>query len=70
MTKENWIEVFFSQDLIKTKLIEDVLKQNGITSHIVDRPDSAIPSIGAARLYVPAEEAVQAKELIDQMVWE
>ena len=64
--KENWVRICRSTDLLQVKLAEDVLKQNGIVSHIVDKPDSAIPSIGEAELYTLPENAEKAKEVLDK----
>ncbi|MCB0618306.1 MAG: DUF2007 domain-containing protein [Saprospiraceae bacterium] len=64
--KENWVRIYRSTDLLQVKLAEDVLKQNGIVSHIVDKPDSAIPSIGEAELYTLPENAEKAKEVLDK----
>lgn len=65
--KEDWVKVFASTDLLKTKLVEDYLKRNGVESHILERPDSAIPSLGEATLYTPMDKAEQAFALINQM---
>ena len=64
--KENWIRIFSSADVLEAKLAEDFLKQNGIESHIVSKPDSAIPSLGEAELYAPKEIAAKAIELLKQ----
>lgn len=48
----------------KAKIAEDLLKQNKIVSHILNKPDSAIPSIGGAELYTPAEEADKARDIL------
>lgn len=65
--KEDWVKIFESAELLKTKLVEDMLKQNGIESHILEKPDSAIPSIGAATLYTPQDKAEKALELISKL---
>ena len=65
--KEDWVKIFASADLLKTKLVEDYLKQNGVESHILERPDSTFPSIGEATLYTPKEKAEQAFALIEKM---
>lgn len=69
--KEGWVKIFSSPELIQVKIAEDVLKQHGIESHILNKPDSVIPSIGEAELYTLAEKAEHAlvvlkdHELID-----
>lgn len=65
--KEGWVKVFSSLDLIQVKLVEDLLKQHGIESHILSKPDSAIPSLGEAELYAPAEKAEAAMEVLKEM---
>ncbi len=65
--KEDWVKVFESTEIFKTKLVEDALKQEGIESHILQRPDSAIPSLGSATLYTPREKAEQAMAVIKEI---
>ena len=65
--KEDWVKIFESTELLKTKLVEDMLKQHGIESHILEKPDSAIPSIGAATLYTPQDKAEEALALISKL---
>lgn len=62
--KEGWIKIFSSHKTLEVKLAEDVLKQNGIESHIVSQPDSAFPSLGEATLYCQPEKAVRAREVL------
>ncbi len=62
--KEDWVKVFESREILKTKLVEDALKQQGVESHILEKPDSAIPSLGAATLYTPQNKAQKALEII------
>lgn len=65
--KEDWVKVFESSEIFKTKLVEDALKRKGIESHILEKPDSAIPSIGTATLYAPQAKAQQAMEVIKEI---
>lgn len=62
--REGWVKVFASLDVLQTKLAEDILKQNGIESHILTKPDSMIPSVGEAELYTPADKASEAVEVL------
>jgi hypothetical protein len=62
--KEGWMLVFSSPEVLQAKLAEDVLKQNGIESHILSKPDSVIPSIGEAELYTLAERAEEARQVL------
>ena len=62
--KENWVKIYSSTELYQAKIAEDILKQNGIESHIVSAPDSAIPSLGEAALYAPPEKAENAVKVL------
>lgn len=62
--KEGWIRVFSAAELYQVKIAEDKLKQEGIESHIVNKGDSAIPSIGEVDLYTQPEKAAQAVEIL------
>lgn len=64
MQKEGWINIFTSKDVLQAKLAEDVLKQAGIESHIVDQPDSVFPPLGEARLFTPADKAEAARQVL------
>ncbi|MCB9082010.1 MAG: DUF2007 domain-containing protein [Lewinellaceae bacterium] len=64
MMTEGWIKIYSAPDLLEVKLAEDILKQHGIESHIVSRPDSAIPSLGEASLYSPADKAEEAVAIL------
>jgi hypothetical protein len=64
MQKENWINIFNSKDLLQAKLAEDVLKQAGIESHIVNAPDSVFPPLGEAKLFTPPEKAETARKIL------
>lgn len=62
--KEKWVMIYSSQDLVKVKIAEDVLKQNGIESHILNKPDSMLPMLGEAELYTVPEKADAAKKVL------
>jgi hypothetical protein len=64
--KQNWVRIFSSNELIQVKIAEDILKQNGIVSHIISKPDSAIPALGEAELYTLPENAERASELLKE----
>lgn len=64
--KEGWIKVYSSSDLVEVKLAEDLLKQEGIISNILSRPDSAIPSIGEAELYIHPDDAEAAVKILKE----
>ncbi len=62
--REGWILIFASQDVFHAKMAEDILKQNGIESHIVSKPDSVLPSIGSAELYTLPDRVEQAMQVL------
>jgi hypothetical protein len=64
--KENWIKIFSSADLLQVKVAEDILKQNGIESHIVNKPDSVMPMLGEAELYTLPEKAADAQKILEE----
>jgi len=61
---DNWVKIFSHTDLLQTKLAEDVLKQNGIESHILHKPDSVIPSLGQAELLTHGDKAEEAIRIL------
>jgi len=62
--KEGWIRIFFASELYQVKIAEDKLKQHDIESHIVNKGDSAIPSIGEVELYTTPEKAEEAIKVL------
>ena len=64
--KENWVKIYSSSDLIQVKIAEDILKQNGIVSHILNHPDSAMPMLGDAELYTLPENAEKAAKVLKE----
>lgn len=64
--KEGWIKIYSNPELYQVKIAEDILKQNGIESHIIGHQDSAIPAIGEARLYTISEKAEAAVQVLRQ----
>ena len=64
--KEGWVKIYSSIDLIEVKLAEDILKQHDIISNIIGKPDSAIPSIGDASLYVHSNDAEKAVQILKE----
>jgi len=62
--KENWVKIYSSTDLVRVKIAEDVLKQNGIESHIVNKPDSMLPMLGQAELFTPPGKSDAALKVL------
>jgi hypothetical protein len=64
--KEDWVKVFSSMELIQVKLAEDILKQHGIESHILNPTDSAFPGITFIELYTLPEKAEEAIKILEE----
>ena len=62
--KQGWVKIYANPELYQVKIVEDILKQNGIESHIIGHQDSAIPSLGEAELYTLPEKAAAAVEVL------
>jgi hypothetical protein len=62
--KEGWIRIFFASELYQVKIAEDKLNQHDIESHIVNKGDSAIPSIGEVELYTQPENVEEALKVL------
>ena len=62
--KEGWVKIFSSKDLLEVKLVEDILKQNQVESHILERPDSVLQPLGEANLYVLPDRVKEAVEIL------
>ncbi len=64
--KQNWVRIFSSNQMIQVKMAENILKQNGIVSHIISTSDSAIPSLGEVELYTLPENAERASDILKE----
>ncbi len=62
--KEKWVKIYSSKDLVSVKIAEDVLKQNSIESHIVNKPDSMLRMLGQAELFTPPEKSEAAQKIL------
>lgn len=62
--KENWVKIYDATDLVPVKIAEDILKREGIASHILHHPDAVMPMLGEAALYAPPEQAEEAVQIL------
>jgi hypothetical protein len=62
--QEGWALIFTAKETYQAKIAEDILKQNGIESHIVSTPDSVLPPLGEAKLYTPLENVDAARKVL------
>lgn len=63
---DSWVKIFSATEEYQVKIAEDVLKQNGIESHVVSRRDSVLPSLGEVELYTLPEKAEQARAILKE----
>ena len=64
--QEGWVLIFTSKETYQAKIAEDILKQNGIESHILSTPDSVLPPLGEAKLYTLPEKAEAARKVLEE----
>lgn len=62
--QEGWVLIFTADQTYQAKIAEDILKQNGIESHILQTPDSVLPPLGEAKLYTLPEKAADARRIL------
>ncbi len=62
--KVGWALIFTALEEYQARIADDILKQHGIESLIVNKGDSMFPSIGEAELYTPAENVEKALEIL------
>jgi hypothetical protein len=65
--KVNWICVYSGNHAYSIEIIKAVLKDQEIESAIIDKRDSINIGVGDIELYVPADDAILAKIIIEQL---
>ncbi|MBK7852419.1 MAG: DUF2007 domain-containing protein [Bacteroidetes bacterium] len=64
---ENGWECIYSSDKMHlAEIVQAVLRDEGIESVAVDKRDSSYITIGEVELYVPGENAILARSIIEQ----
>lgn len=63
---DGWTHIYTSEDALKVDLLDAMLRDNGITTSIIDKKDQALVMIGKVELYVPTDEAERALNLLKQ----
>jgi len=64
---KGWQCIYFSNLLHKIEIVRSVLMDHEIKSVVVDKRDSNYIMVGDIEVYVPNEEAILAKIIIDQI---
>lgn len=63
----NWQSVYFTNQLHLVEIIRAVLHDHEIDSVAVDKRDSSYISVGDIEVFVPDEDAILAKIIIEQL---
>jgi hypothetical protein len=63
---KNWQCIYFSNLLHKIEIVRAILEVHDIKSVTVDKRDSSYIAVGDIELYVPNEDAILAKIIIEQ----
>ena len=62
----NWQCVYFSNQQHKIEIVRSVLNDSEIKSVVIDKRDSSNIIVGYIEVFVPNEDAILAKIIIDQ----
>ncbi|MFM7078287.1 MAG: putative signal transducing protein [Bacteroidota bacterium] len=61
---DQWVCVYQSSDAWSAELISQMLYNNGIANHVINKQDSNYPLIGHLEVYVFSSDLQQANEFI------
>jgi len=61
-----WEVVYTTDKLYKAELFRGMLEEEGIESIIINKQDSSYISFGEVELYVPREEILNAKQIMER----
>jgi hypothetical protein len=64
---ENWKVIFTSNELHLSEITKQVLQENGIKSILLNKMDSAYPSIGYIEVLVREEDLQTAEQLLKEL---
>jgi len=62
----NWEVVFSTNQLYKAEIIKGMLEEEGIQAVIINKQDSSYIAFGEIELYVPREEVLNAKQIMER----
>ena len=67
MNHSNWARIFSTQLSHIAEITKDILKEEGITSVLVDKQDSAYAGVfGEIEVYVQREDVIRAKHILSK----
>jgi hypothetical protein len=64
--KKGWTCVYISDKVHQVEMIRAILRENEIDSVILDKRDSVYITVGDIELFVPEENAILARVIIEQ----
>jgi len=64
--KKGWTCVYISDKVHQVEMIRAILRENEIESVILDKRDSVYITVGDIEVYVPEENAILARVIIEQ----
>jgi hypothetical protein len=65
MDKQQWVLVFSTNIPHQAEIIKQMLEANGVEAVVINKQDTAYPSIGEAELYVYPDKEQLALNLIE-----
>ncbi|HEV7348161.1 DUF2007 domain-containing protein [Telluribacter sp.] len=63
--EDNWEKIFATNQVVRAEIARSVLEQNGINAVVLNKQSSSYPLFGLCEVYVPAEDATSAKNLLN-----
>ena len=63
--QDNWEKIFSTNQLVRAEIARSVLEQHGINAVVLNKQSSSYPIFGLCEVYVPTEDASNARNLLD-----
>ena len=65
-TKEDWIQVYFTDQPYQAEMLKKLLEGNGVESYVINKKDSSYMTFGEAELYIHEKDKPKAEPLIEE----
>jgi hypothetical protein len=63
---KNWLKIFATRNIAEASIIQGMLEENHFPVQVMNKQDSSYLNFGDIEIYVPAELAETAKQLLNQ----
>jgi hypothetical protein len=63
---KNWLKIFATRNLAEASIVQGMLEENNFPVQVMNKQDSSYLNFGDIEIYVPAELAETAKQLLNQ----